>query len=225
MVNLLLNNMKSKHLIIFFILLLVFLTPIVSAKDYILDFDSELIDGNGKYIDTSNAVSIESHLVLHVTLSNPNDFWIDLGSISWNIGASQNSREFEKITSSESMTNVLIPAKEKIDIYIILDGYNSLDNDERIGVWEIDFEGNINEVEYYYSNNLDKITYPTSSQIKLNPSKANLIKFEVQKESSQLDKSFDFGRGISKINELDPIFKLIGLFVALGTFYLLYKKK
>ena len=93
----------------------------------------------------------------------------------------------------------------------------------RIGSWQIDFEEvTLNEVEYYYSNNLEQITSLNAGQIKLNPSKPNQIKFEVEKEPSKLKNNFDIGKLVSDISELNPLLQLIGLFAALGTLYLGY---
>lgn len=227
--NIKINMNKKVITIILIIFVCHFYISDALAEDYTLDFNAELIDGNKKYVDTKVAVSKERPLILHVTIINPNPFWLQINSISLNMEALQNSKNFEDITKIKSISNVLIPENEKIDYYINLDGYNSLKSDDRIGSWQIDFEEvTINEVEYYYSNNLEKIGYQTIRQIELNPSKPNQIKFEVKKEPSQLNNYFDIGRLLSDIRELDPLIQLIGLIVALGALclgYLAYKKR
>lgn len=217
-------NMNKKIITIILIMFLFnFFISDALAQDYTLDFNAELIDGNKKYVDTKVVVSDERPLILHVTIINPNPFWLQINSINLNMEALQNSKNSEDIAKIKSISNVLIPDNGKIDYYINLDGYNFLKPDDRIGSWQIDFEEvTINEVEYYYSNNLEKITNLNARQIELNPSKPNQIKFEVEKEPSKLNNYFDFGKLISYISELNPLFQFIALFAALGTLYLGY---
>ena len=174
-------NMNKKIITIILIMFLFnFFISDALAQDYTLDLNAELIDGNKKYVDTKVVVSDERPLILHVTIINPNPFWLQINSINLNMEALQNSNNFDDIAEIKSISNDLIPDNGKIDHYINLNGYNSLKRDDRIGSWQIDFEEvTLNEVEYYYSNNLEQITSLNAGQIKLNPSKPNQIKFEV----------------------------------------------
>jgi hypothetical protein len=212
------KNLNITFLILIFTILIS--VPSVSAIDYDLDFATELVDGNAKFVDLDTDVSIDRSLVMHVTITNPNDIWINIGQLSWVIESSHNTKEFNKMATSESMENVLILPKDKEDIYIILDGYNSLENGDRIGSWLIDFEGHTSQIDCFGSNNLEKIGYCS-----VNPLKANPLDFSVTKESPKVNGGFDIGRNLSKLGEFDSIWAPILVLCAIAGLYFKYKKR
>lgn len=185
----------------------------VSANTYKLDFENTLIDGNQKKVNTYEEVGVDCPLAIRVTISNPNNVWIKIDSVKFVAKSYKNNQIFDVIhnqdygvdTKTAPMTEIYIPPQKTEDIYIILDAYNLLEVDERIGSWEIDLEENVEGIVCFESTNLNEIN---SNSINIETIKGNLIQFTVAKEPVKI--RYGLINFIPGLNDINPIVDFIG---------------
>ena len=205
----------------------------VSATEFKLDFENHLVYENQKDVNIGKSVAVDRSLLVRVTITNPNDFWIEIDSLSWKIKSYRNNEEFDVITKENQYytdtitkpnTNVLIPPQNVIEVYVLLDAYNALGEGKRIGVWEIDFEEQLDGISYLQRDNLEKINPRYPYKINLKTSKANLLKFTVVKEPEK-NPQHGFLNKIPGFEDIDPFINTIGSIIAvIGAIYGLYKR-
>lgn len=178
--------MNLKKIIFLFFISFIVTVSSVSASNHILDFENTLIDSNEQKVDV-NSVDVDNYLIIKVTIANPNDFWIKIDSLRWLVKSKKNNDDFDVIfkqeyevdTITKPTPEIVLSPNSKIDTYIILEKYNLLEKDERIGSWLIDLEGQLEGVKYFNENDFTETNF---HQDNLETSKGNLIQFTVTKE-------------------------------------------
>ena len=192
-----------------------------------------LIDGNLKEVEINN-VAVDNPLAVKMTITNPNNVWIKIDTLSWKLKSNKNNEEIDVITKQEretdtktkSMTEILIPPRNKKDLYIILDAYNKLDANERIGFWEIDFEEEVNGISYFKTNILNEEVSSFINPINLQTIKPNSIQFTVKKEPKEIP-NYGFINRISgeNINPLlDSTISILSIIsIMIGIFFKIKK--
>ena len=114
----------------------------------------------------------------------------------------------------QPITEIIIPPNSKINLYIILDHYNSLEEDERIGSWLIDLEEQLVGLSYYQEDSLNEIKNKYYNPINLRTSKGNLIQFTVTKEPVKITK-YGFLNCIPVLKDINPVLDFIGSIVSI----------
>ena len=212
----------KKVIFLFFISILITVSNIsnVYANNYILDFENTLIDGNQNNVNT-DSVAADKSLAVKVTIANPNNFWIKIDSLRWAVKSKKNNDDFDVIvkqkydvdTNTKPITEIVIPPNSKINVYIILEEYNLLEEDERIGSWLIDFDEQLEGVKYFNEDNFDVINL---RQIDLKTSKGNLVLFTVTKESVKIY-NIGFLKYIPGLEDVNPYLNfIVSIIVILG---------
>lgn len=210
--------MLRKKIGFILILFIIINVSIVSANTYKLDFENTLIDGNQKKVNTNEEVGVDYPLAIRVTISNPNNVWIKIDSVEFVVKSYKNNQIFDVIhkqdykvdTKTAPMTEILIPPQKTEDIYIILDAYNLLKVDERIGSWEIDLEENVEGIVYFESTNLNEIN---SNSINIETIKGNLIQFTVAKEPVKI--RYGLINYIPGLDDINPFVDLVGTIIGI----------
>ena len=226
--------MDKKIIFILAISLLISIST-VSALESKLDFDNHLVYENQKDVNTEKGeiVEVDRSLFVRVTMTNPNDYWIKIDSLSWEIISYKNNEnvdvitkanQYDKDTITKSETNILIPPQDIKEVYVILDAYNALDESKRIGAWEIDFEGQLDGISYLQRDNLKEI-YPSSiNKNDLIISKANLLEFTVAKEPEK-NPQYGLFNKIPGFEDINPLIDaLISVIALIGAILGIYKK-
>ncbi|WP_321431129.1 hypothetical protein [uncultured Methanolobus sp.] len=195
------------------------------ANNYNLDINGELVDTSGVLLEDKDEIPVEQNLAIHFTVINKNDFWINVNNLNIKMSANQDSNRFYPISSGSDTTlieEVLIPPNKKAGFYVVLEEYNSLNKNERIGNWAISFETTKGSTHGYSSSDLTSMNY-----FVLDLSKPNNIEFNVIKEEAQLDDSA-FSLNISP-DDIATTNNLLGIVVAIiaigGVLFAKNKKK
>lgn len=204
----------KKVIFLFFISILITVSNIsyVYATNYILDFENTLIDGNQNNVNT-DSVAVDKSLAVKVTIANPNNFWIKIDSLWWTVKSKKNNDDFDVIvkqkydvdTNTKPITEIVIPPNSKINVYIILEEYNLLEDDMRIGSWLIDFDEQLEGVKYFNEDNFNVINL---RQTDLKTSKGNLVLFTVTKEPVKIY-NIGFLKYIPGLEDVNPYLNFI----------------
>lgn len=208
----------SKFGVFVFVYLLVLSIPIVSASDNNLDISAELIDNYGNRLSTDEKIEIpiEQNLGIHFTIVNSNDLWINVRTLDLRMNAKKDGERFFPISSVDDATSIqelLIPPNNKADFYVILEKYNSLPNNDKIGYWSLNFETTKVSSSAFNSLNLMQDRY-----FHLDLIKPNNIEFTVIKEKEQLDESKNLLSNLSyeKLDTTEKIMSILTGFIFLG---------
>lgn len=204
--------MKWIYVVIIFAI--IFNLQIVSAESYNLDITAELIDGNGQVISNINEIPLNQNLGLYLQIVNTNDFWVNPNSLQLRIETTKNGERFYPLISfilkDEILLNdIYVPPNSKKDIYVILENYNSLDENERSGSWEIHFDLYAVGINSFYSSNLNSINSITIETIKPN----NII-FEARNEIPDLDTKYNIPSVPYIADKITPLNTIIGFIIA-----------
>lgn len=196
------------------ILILTFNLQIASAEVYSLDITAELIDGEGKIIKNLNEIPLNQNLGLHLQLINSNNFWINTGSLQLNFKTTKNGEKFFPLTSSLLrddflLSDIYIPPNDKTDINVILENYNSLDENDRSGSWEIHFDVYSAGIDCFYSVNFEDMNY-----VKVEAIKPNNIVFEARNEIPKLDKKSNLPNISDVADKLTPVNVILAFFIS-----------
>ena len=193
-----------------------------------MDFENTLIDGNQNNVNTES-VTVDKSLAVKVTIANPNNFWIKIDSLRWTVKSKKNNDDFDVIvkqkydvdTNTKPITEIVIPPNSKINVYIILEGYNLLEEDERMGSWLIDFDEELEGVKYFNEDNFDVINL---RQTDLKTSKGNLVQFTVTKEPVKIY-NIGFLKYIPGLEDINPYLNFtVSIIVILGAIFGIIKR-
>ncbi|WP_406661506.1 hypothetical protein V7O66_03035 [Methanolobus sp. ZRKC3] len=216
-VNLLISGMHKfrSFIFVFFILLSI---SNVHATNYNLEINSELVDNYGTKLNVDKEIQVEQNLAIHFSVVNKNDLWINVRNLNLRLNANKDSERFIPISSGNDVTlieELLIPPESQADFYIVLEKYNSLNENDRIGSWVVSFETTETSSNSFSSLDLIKENY-----LVLNLMKPNNIEFRVIREQAQLDQNIDLPSSLSYENlaATDNIVSIIGgLILIIGT--------
>ena len=200
-----------KICILFFVYLLLLSISTGSASDYGLDISAELIDNYGNRLIFDEEIPIEQNLAIHFTIVNSNDLWINVRTLDLRINAKKDGERFfpsSSLYDAISIQELSIPPKNKADFYVVLEKYNSLLQNDRIGSWILNFETTMTSSSGFNSLDLTKKNY-----LPLGIIKPNNIEFTVVKENAHLDKNTNFVSNLSYEN-LDATEKILSALAA-----------
>ena len=178
----------------------------VSANEYNLDFKANLIDSNSEDLNSTQDILFDKQLAIQVTITNPNNIWIDIKSLTWTSKLVKTNDNFDNIIVNKEITDLLIPPYEQHDFYIILNKYNKLNTDTKIGQWQINFNKQI-KVENAYSTDFEPIGFNEKNIIIANPISFKITKPDLNPPDEIVETGF-----LDRFNpSLDDAYKLVGI--------------
>ena len=198
--------------VIFFVFLFFSSISIVSASEYNLDINAELVDSKIATLNLDENIPLEQKLAIRFTIINNNNLWININNFDISIRANKDGERFFPISSvidTLIVDKLLIPPQNQIEFYVVLEEYNSLSKNDRIGSWAINFESTKLSSNGFEATDLTKVGY-----LPLDLIKPNNIEFTVIKEKALLDENTNIftksGSILSNYN-LETIGTIIGI--------------
>lgn len=215
--------------VFFFVFLFLLSISIVSASEYNLDVNAELIDNKVDNLNLDGKIPLEQNIAIRFTIVNNNNLWIKVNNFSISMKANKDGERFFPISSvidTLIVEQLLIPPQNKAEFYVVLEEYNSLPKNDRIGSWTINFESTQLSSNSFQASDLTKDFF-----LPLDIIKPNNIEFTVIKEKAYLDENVTFFTKLFSIlshynldianNIIDII---VGAFIILGLISGILKK-
>ena len=193
----------EKVVILAFILLLI---PTVYSQTQFFDIKLDCIDGC-----QSGTVETSKPIMLKLEIRNNFDYWVALGRKDYsgpsfrmtirnpNLQGSwtQQSGIKEELYGAISGKVLYLKPKHTEFIYIPFEIYNTLEQDKRLGQWEIEYELDTNGVNYYENPYTGKEIQRTPQPPIPTTIKGNILRFESKKPEVVIDQPKNMSRSIS----------------------------
>ena len=176
--------------VLFFVFLFFLSISIASASEYNLDINAELVNNKVDNLNLEENIPLEQNLAIRFTIVNNNNLWINVNNFGISMTANKDGERFFPISSvidTLIVEKLIIPPQNKAEFYVVLEEYNSLSKNDRIGYWGIKFESTKLSSNGFEASDLTKDGY-----VPLDLIKPNNIEFTVIKEKAYLDKNTNF---------------------------------
>lgn len=198
--------------VLFFIFLFFLSISIASANEFNLDINAELVDNKVDNLNLKENIPLEQNLAIRFTIVNSNNLWISADNFGIMMTANKDGERFFPISSvidTLTVEKLVIPPQDKAEFYVVLEEYNLLSKNDRIGSWAIKFESTKPSTDGFEASDLTKDGYVTLYLIK-----PNNIEFTVIKEKAYLDENTNFLSILSNYN-LNTINSIVGIIVGI----------
>lgn len=207
--------MNFKNLLIVSIITFLVTISTVYAE---IDLSMELRDSDKKLINLESVVSPNISLVLYVRVINPSRNWVLLEDMDFQIDCKRYEEKVQCIKIPQPITSMIPPEDDDQVFPIILDGYNELEQIEKLGSWHIELKSYTKHNTKCFSGVLKK-----SSTCTIKEAGANPIDFKVEKETAKVEgEKIDLGKVLR--DRSDTIYKVILAIAAIATIYGVYRR-
>ena len=177
------------------------------ANEYNLDFKANLIDSNSKDLNSTQDILFDKQLAIRVSITNPNNIWININSLTWTSTLFKTNDHFEDIVVNKYLKDILIPPYKQHDFYIILNKYNKLNTDTKIGQWQINFNKQI-KVENAYSTDFELLGFSEKNIIIANPISFKIVKPDINPPDEIVETGF-LGRFNPSLDETSQLVAIV----------------
>jgi hypothetical protein len=161
----------------------------ISADEIDLGPKLTFFNGFKQEVDISSDVSCQEELTVKLTLTNDKDYWIRWDNLRYTLKVTRDGDDKKYDIQGTLEGKESIPPNEELDKWISIESYNELEDEYRLGYWNIQPEIKLEGVSCFSSTDPTKDIYCRSYE---SPSfQGNAKRITVEKEEITTRHTYD----------------------------------